>query len=176
MASSPSPSVTPTPTTSPTPTPTPVPQPTPTPTPDKWILDEDQSSMDDTLSVTAFLRSDNEQRANSYSSTHATLVVRCQERETDVYINVDTFISTQPTRVRYRLDEEKAREETWSVSTDYKAFFVRGAIAFARKLAASQKFVLRFTPHGDSPLEYEFDVRGLAPHLAKIAKACNWKP
>ncbi len=132
--------------------------------------------MDDSPRVVAALQSENQETSNGYSSNYAALIVRCQERETEVYINVNTFIGSDNGRVRYRLDDQKAQDVTWGISTDFKAFFVRGAIAFAKKLAAGETLVMRFTPYGDSPQEFRFDVRGLRPHLAEIAKACGWKP
>ena len=175
-ASSPGPAL-PTPTSSPpAPTSPPPAESGPTPLPDKWTVNADTSAMDDSPSVTAILVSENEDRVNAYRSASAALIVRCLERKTDVYVAFDAFLGSGEVSVRTRLDDDKARDASWGVSTDNKAAFAPSAIAFAKQLAKTETFRIRLTPFNESPIEYSFDVRGLDKHLPRIAEACDWKP
>lgn len=160
----------------PTPVPTPTAEPTPTPEPSKWVVSRSTSGMDDTPFVVASLTSENMDSMNAYSRDYARMFIRCQENETDAAIRIDAFIGNDAVDVLYRLDDQKARTEQWLTSTDYKAIFSRSAIAFARKLVKAEKLRVRFTPYGENPVEFEFDVRGLSEPLAEIGAACGWKP
>lgn len=157
------------------PTPQPTQTPAPTPEPDKWTVDESSSSMDDTPSATLQLVSENKDRVNSYASAYAYLIIRCRENETDLYIAFDAFLGSDSISVRTRIDDEKAQDARWGISTDHKAAFARGAMALAKRLAKSNTYRVRLTPYSESPIEYEFDIRGLEQHLPKVAKACGWK-
>lgn len=134
------------------------------------------SAMDDSEGMVIFLDSENEQKFDGYRDESARLFIRCEERETNVILRVDAFINTNPISVRYRLGEGKARTATWSNSTDYKALFAPSPISFARQLTKVDQLIVRFTPYGDNPVEFIFDVRGLADYLGDVAKACGWNP
>lgn len=101
-------------------------------------------------------------------------------------------------KVGLRLDDDPARYFSWGESTDHKALFASdliwgeqwnsvigmnsptvvaysgGIIEFAKKLTGASKLTLQFTPFDGSPQVAQFDVRGLDPHLHKLAEACGW--
>lgn len=101
-------------------------------------------------------------------------------------------------KVGLRLDDGPAKYDSWGESTDHKALFASdliwgeqwdsligmnapkvvaysgGVVEFAKKLAGASKLTFQFTPFDGSPQVAQFDVRGLNPHLHKIAEACGW--
>jgi type VI secretion system protein VasI len=167
-----------------------------TPT-DKWHLAETRSPMDD--SKTEILRVDaQEQIQGPVGAITPSLIVRCKEKKTDVYVetgmaaSIEERIDGGPSefhKVRLRLDDSSATYDSWSESTDHKALFVRdmvlddranivamsgGAMAFAKKLASAKMLRFEFTPFNGSPQVMHFDLRGLDSHLNKVAEACGW--
>ncbi len=167
---------------------------------DKWRVTEEKSPMDDSQTVVLTLDSV-DQMQGPLGSVRPSLVVRCKEKETAVYVvtgmaaNVETDIDGGPTdyrTVRIRLDDGPAESyRSWKESTDHKALFasetVDGGIdsspstwqhhpvsEFAKKLAGASTLTFQFTPFDGSPQVARFDLRGLDVHLHKVAEACGW--
>lgn len=150
------------------------PSPPPEP-PDKWSLSHSTSGMDDSPMVVASLESDNSVSFTAYDEQRAQLYVRCRERKTDVVLSLDKFINTESAKVTYRIDDQKAKTVDWVASTNYKGLFSRSAVAFAKQIAKASTLRMRFTPYGESAVEFTFNVKGLDRYLPEIAKACGWK-
>jgi hypothetical protein len=110
------------------------------------------------------------------------LVVRCKERKTAVYLVTQTAASVErgadldEHTVRVRLDEEAAVAQTWSASTDSKALFATQPIQLVRRIAKARTLRIGFTPFNASPVIVTFDVHGFEQRLPSIAKACGWQP
>lgn len=118
-----------------------------------------------------------EERVNRYGSpSRPSLIIRCQEKATELYIVADDYLGMDTTQVAARIDDSKPATSTWDISTDSKGMFARGAIPLIRKLVGKTSYTVRFTPYNESPVTLKFDVRGLAGHLPKVAQACGWKP
>ena len=74
-----------------------------------------------------------------------------------------------------RLDKQKSKTRSWSISTDNKAVFVRGSdISFAKELMKHDKLLTQVTPYGESPVMATFDIRGLTEAIKPLRKTCNW--
>jgi type VI secretion system protein VasI len=164
---------------------------------DKWHLAESHSPMDD--SKTEVLRVDAEEQIHGpLGAITPSLVLRCKEKKTDVYIetgmaaSIEEGIDGGPSdfhKVRLRLDDIPASYESWGESTDHKALFARdiiledqanivamngGAMTLAKTLAKAKTLTFEFTPFDGSPQVMHFDLRGLDSHLNKVAEACGW--
>jgi hypothetical protein len=99
------------------------------------------------------------------------LYVRCREGEFDVYVTTD-FI-TDSGAVRYRIDDNGHRSETWTESTDFQALFYRGdSRAFARTLARSSRLIFEAREYVDGLHQATFHLEGLDIHLPEIESAC----
>ncbi|MCC6920140.1 MAG: type VI secretion protein [Alphaproteobacteria bacterium] len=155
--------------------PSPPPTEAPVAEPDPWRVREDTSEIDDSKRVTLMATAEDRYNAFGMRSQPA-LIIRCQERSTDLYIAVDEYLGMDTISVTARTDDDKAVTSTWGISTDSKAMFARGAIGLARKLASKKSLTVRFTPYNESPVTLTFDVSHLDEHLPKVASACGWKP
>ncbi|MFA7320562.1 MAG: type VI secretion system-associated protein TagO [Dokdonella sp.] len=102
------------------------------------------------------------------------LYVRCANSKTEVAVMTDTFISTNPTAVMYRIDEGTPKTREWLVSTDYQAVFAPQAVSLVKAMQGASDFRVRFTPHGESPMEFYFTIAGLEVYVPKLRKACGW--
>jgi type VI secretion system protein VasI len=129
-------------------------------------------------------------------ATTPTLIVRCKEKKTDVYVetgmaaSIEEGIDGGPSerhKVALRLDGNAARYEDWNESTDHKALFAdeseyrsdvvypAGAVVkLAKELARAKTLTFQFTPLDGSPQVMHFDLRGLDSHIDKVAEACGW--
>jgi Type VI secretion system VasI, EvfG, VC_A0118 len=156
---------------------------------DKWHVTEDKSPMDDSRTVALALDSDDEVRG-PLGQVRPSLIVRCQEKKTDVYITTGMAANVEADGehvVGIRLDDGAARHENWSESTDHTALFASdiiwnnheptfqgGRIEFAKRLAGASQLTFQFTPFDGSPQVARFDLRGLDIHLHDVAEACGW--
>jgi hypothetical protein len=145
----------------------------------KWTVSRSKSQMDGTSTVVLRLPSDNVVRGWLSRAARPVLLIRCQERVTDVY--VDVGLRPHPTAglfqrhsVRLRLDDSKAYSEDWSESTDGTALFSPDGVDMADRLAHADRLLFEFTPFSSPPAIARFDLRGLAPKLAEVARVCGW--
>ena len=149
---------------------------------DKWRVTETHSPMDDSKGVLLTLDSDDVIQG-PVETTRPSLQVRCQEGKTDVYVvtgmaaSIEEDVDGSPSdyhTVRMRLDDAAAETEPWLESTDHTALFVGMGQELARELSNANTYTFQFTPFDGSPQTMRFDVRGLDPHLHKLAEACGW--
>jgi type VI secretion system protein VasI len=155
------------------------PAPTPPPAGGMWIRSGSTSAMDDSTGITFSLEAINEIEGWPRQRVRPTLIVRCHERRTDVY--VVTGMSSQPVygeldkgHVRVRFDDEQSRNELWSESTDSKALFAPNPVSMARRIAKAKTLLLEITPFNSSPDTIRFYVSGFDAHLDDLVKTCRW--
>ena len=160
--------------------PSPSPNPPPRPPGGKWTQSQDTSVMDDSKGVTFFLAGEGEIVGWLQRKTPS-LVVRCKEKKTDVYMVTGMSASVESGdldghTVRVRFDDAAAQRQRWSESTDKEAMFAPNAVQMARATAKAKMLRLEFTPFNASPVIATFDVSGFDEHIGKVAAACGWKP
>ncbi len=136
--------------------------------------------MDDSQGVTFSLSADNE-IAGWLARETPTLIVRCRENATAVYIVTGMAASVesgdlQGHTVRVRFDDASAQRQRWTESTDNEALFAPDPIPMARNIAKAKALRLEFTPFNASPVIVTFDVSGFDERVGKVAAACHWTP
>ena len=146
----------------------------------KWEFSSGTSKMDDSTKKYATLYSEDYAVGWPSYKEKLELIIRCQENKTEIYIDLgmqpdNAYGRYNQSKVRIRLDKNKAFSEYWSESTDGKALFAPKSIQLAKKINKADSMYFEFTPFNSDPQIIEFDVRGLTPYLEKIAKTCNWK-
>lgn len=164
---------------------------------DKWQVREERSPMDDSQTVVLTLDSENVVQG-PMASIKPSLIVRCQQKKTAVYVvtgmaaSVEEDIEGGPSdfhKVGIRLDDSPASYSRWGESNDHKALFASdlildatghtaaisgGAIKLAKELSQASTLTFQFTPFDGTTQVARFDLRGLDPHLHKLAEACGW--
>jgi hypothetical protein len=150
----------------------------------QWRVSEDRSPMDDSQTVALSLDS-GDVIQGPLGSSRPTLVIRCKESKTDVYVitgsaaSVEQDVDGGPAdyhTVRIRLDQNSLQTEMWYASTDENALFTGDADEMLRELRGAQTLAFEFTPFQSSPAVARFDLSGLAAQLSKAADACGWGP
>jgi len=150
---------------------------------DKWRVSDDHSPMDDSKTVVLSLDSDNT-IDGPLGPKQPTLLIRCQEGKTQVYVDTGMAASVEEDQeggplyshtVRIRLDQSDAITEHWHESTSHDALFSDGdAIAFTKQLADAQTLTFEFTPFDANPAITRFELRGLSEHLPELGSSCGW--
>ena len=140
----------------------------------KWVVSESKSPIDDSVTVTMMLDA-SDTILNSYGQfNRPTLILRCSENKTNAYVNWDMFLGTDRIKVLSRIDKEKAKTRSWSISTDNKATFTPKNIAFIKSLFGHEKLLQQLTPYGSSPKTTSFEIGGLEEAIKPLRKACGW--
>src|SRR5690606_5301428 len=104
-----------------------------------------------------------------------TMIIRCRDNRTEMFINWNSFLGSDPVSTTYRIDKEPAQKSGWSLSTDKRAAFFPGSpVPTLRRLAESTTFVANVTPYSESPVTAVFDTTGADKALADIRKGCSW--
>lgn len=140
----------------------------------KWSIRSDKSPIDDSVNVYLSIQSKEPVRSG-YNTVRPSLFIRCSENKTNVFLNWGLYLGLDSTRMLTRFDSENATTETWSISTDNKAVFVRGSdITFAKKMMSHDKLLTQITPYGESPVMATFPIAGLSEAIKPLRQACNW--
>ena len=152
-------------------------------TTEKWHVTEEKSPMDDSKTVVLALDSEGMVQG-PLGAVRPKLMIRCQEGKTESYVFIGMAASIEGSSdggpseyhtVRVRFDDSPPQQfGLWSESTDHKSLFIGNGMALAKELSKANAFTFQFTPFEGSPQVAQFDVRGLDPHLHKLAEACGW--
>lgn len=146
----------------------------------KWLVREDKSAFDDSRTVILSLNSNEDIRGSFSGFAPANLMLRCMENTTSVFILAnDNFLADIQGygQIDLRLDSQKARQVSMSVSTDNKALGLWNgskAIPFIKSLIGGEKLAVRLTPFNESPVEFTLDIHGLEAALEPLREACKW--
>lgn len=147
----------------------------------QWGIFKDKSPVDDSLSV--YLSLDANDYINvGYKKFKPSLIIRCRENATSVFINYDIFLGNKPIKPLTRLDSEKAVSDVyWVTSTDHKAIFYdsllgegEASIKFIKKLLDKNKFFIRVTPYSENPVDATFDLTGIDEAIKPLRAVCGW--
>ena len=124
----------------------------------KWQVSAETSPIDDSKNVYAMLQAQ-ETISSMLGRARPTLILRCKEKKTEVFINWGVYLGLEETSVLTRLDDAKATSSTWGISTDNKATFYRGGhIAFIKQLLGHQRLLVQVTPYGEKPAMVTFPI------------------
>lgn len=145
-----------------------------------WSVRRTRSEVDDSERVVLTLTSSDSIRGRFQQPGPATMVVRCEENTTSVYLLFnDLFMSDIQGygQVTVRVDERRAREISMGVSTDNMALGLwrgRTAIPFIRDLFGGERMFVRATPFNETRVEMTFPIAGLEEAVSPLREACGW--
>lgn len=140
----------------------------------KWRVTKKSSPIDDSVNVFMHL-SANEMIKGRYGDKIApSIIIRCKENETEMYITWDMYLGIGDVEVIYRFDKETAQTADWSVSTTREASFVNKPISFIKSMIDKDSLLLRVTPYGESPVTATFPISGLKEAIVPLQESCKW--
>lgn len=135
-----------------------------------WEVSESANPIDDTLTVTAILSSEN---ASNYLGEKVTMILRCKSGRTEAYINWNDYLGSRAI-VTDRIDKAPAERLGWQLSTDSQASFRPRAQMFMESLAEATTYLAQVTPYNESPVTASFNVLGARGVVDRIRVACGW--
>lgn len=147
----------------------------------KWEVQVKKSEMTDTTDVYARLESLEPVRC-SFSNDKVTLLLRCQENTTTMYISTTGCHLTSSDYndygdVTYRLDDQSPRTQSFEESTDNRALglWTGGrSIPFIKSMFGHSSLLVRFTPFNESPVSARFPITGTEEAVKQLREACKW--
>ncbi|MGL4962899.1 MAG: type VI secretion system-associated protein TagO [Inquilinus sp.] len=164
--------------------PTPISQEAPAPAPETtsaWHNFTDKDGMSDFENSTWGAFADETiSDSTGLKSVKPSLVARCDDNETDVFVNWNRYVTTggidNDQTVTYRIDDKRAIRSDWSMSTDFEATFSRNAIPLLRNMKGAKRIQFATIPYGDGEVRASFDITGIDAVIADVSKRCGWKP
>ena len=157
------------------------PHPTPVITTDtgKWKSDTTRSELDNT--TTTILRLDAEnQVSGSTISSKPTLILRCKNRQTEVYVAAGMQLKedydTHTTPIRMKLDDLDVIAINGDVASSGDAVFLPtgGTAQTVTTFALAKRLVFEITPFEALPDEAVFDLKGLRSTIMTVKQSCGW--
>ena len=139
----------------------------------KWKVDIDSSKIDDSQTVILTLDS-SKKISGTFKKTTPTMVLRCENNKTNVYITTDVFLGSETIQVKSRLDNKNTQKQNWRISKNHKAMLAKMPISFIKKLMKHEKLSIEFEPYRKSKERMEFDIQGLTESIKPLREACYW--
>ena len=138
-----------------------------------WEYNSSISPIDD--SVTHVLRLEANEKIEGGIFGHTpVLIIRHKENETEVYINISSYLGSESKSVIHRLDDRDPITMTWGVSTDSKAiFYPQNDKVFILEMKKAKRLVIRLQPFGESPITSVFNLTGLEEAIKPMASDLN---
>ena len=113
-------------------------------------------------------------------TTHVrpSLVVRCLNRKTEVFVYTETPSKMESTdglhSVRLTFDGAAGSEERWPDSAEHDALFAPDGTALARRISSAHRLRFGFSPHNADPVQVDFELGDAATVMSHVAKTCGW--
>jgi hypothetical protein len=114
-------------------------------------------------------------------TTHVrpSLVVRCLNRKTEVFVYTETPSKLESTdglhSVRLTFDDAAGSEERWPDSAEHDALFAPDGTALARRISSAHHLRFGFSPHNADPVQVDFELGDAATVVSHVAKTCGWR-
>jgi type VI secretion system VasI family protein len=143
------------------------------PVPGRWTTSTEPAAGGGTDVYT--MVSSNDALSAAGGAGRPTLVLRCVDEQTDLYITWFVAVGAEAMDVETRMDDETARTEPWSVSTDRQSTFFEGdAAARIREWMDGDALRADLALAGQTPLSATFDLTGLDEAVPPLRQACGW--
>lgn len=139
----------------------------------KWRVTRKTSPIDDSKNVILALDAE-ETIPGMVAPAQPTLIVRCKEGKTELYIAWEVYLGLDETEVLTRVDDAPASTETWDISTDNSATFRREPTSFIKHLLGHRRLLAQVTPYDANPALVTFELAGLDHAIAPLRQACGW--
>ncbi|MGA3683482.1 type VI secretion system-associated protein TagO [Pseudomonas graminis] len=138
----------------------------------KWYTTTKTDPLTDKSIYTAILISES---GKGRFGENISMVARCANGTTDLFVNWSSFIGTDDASVTYRVGKNKAITRSWQISTDHTSTFFPGSpVKTLKDMMQAETFAVNVTPYSESPVTAIFEVSGAESAFADIRKDCKW--
>ena len=142
-----------------------------------WAVNEIKAPIDDSLSVSA-INVSAVKRGGLNGDT--TLIARCQEGETALIFNADTYLMSEYDRYSlptvYRIDDQPSVTTNWGTLTSNQGVGLFGSEAtrFLTQVEGAKKLFVRVTEKNGQNHDAIFMLDGMPAINARLKAACGW--
>ena len=137
----------------------------------KWLVLEDKDEMTDKSNVILMLESEE----SASPRRNETLIIRCRNNKTDVFVNFDKYLGYSSPKITYRIGSNPPKIQNWSESTTKKSAFSPNPIALIKELLTGNSLLVEAYPYQEGRLLVKFDTTNLSNSIHKVQTLCNWK-
>jgi hypothetical protein len=149
-----------------------------------WSVSVGKSPVDDSKRIVARLEASKVTGGQGLGDAQAILVVRCLERELNLYLSTSEFVGMREGKtVLIRLGAQTAKQDRWTPSSDGRAVGLWGgdgkrAASLVNDLISDDppSLVIRSDIYNGPPITAQFDVTGARQALEPIIALCSTKP
>lgn len=140
----------------------------------KWLFEETSSAV--TGAKTSVIWVGGELSSTNYLGDYPTLVIRCNNKKTEAYINFRAFLGSKNTSIAYKIGDNAFKNESWNLSTDGTALFApaNSAQAFALSLLNNAKFAAEAQSFSNGKMTGIFDITGIENAISPVRQECGW--
>lgn len=145
-----------------------------------WLVRLDKSEFKDTTDVYMSVESDEELPCGMFDRSKATLLIRCKENTTSLFISTSCHLTSGHGgygRVEYRIDDRKSVTRSFTDSTNNRALGLwngGSSIPMIKQMLDGETLLTRFTPFNESAVTARFQIKGLNTAIAPLREACHW--
>lgn len=143
-----------------------------------WDIKKSISQIDDSQRVVVAQKADRALSTWGYGDP-PTFAVRCQEGVVSLMLSAGQSFSKE-TSVTWRLDQERAFEQTWHSADAQQGIVLDGDLRDVAQLivqlASHKQLVMRVVAPGSSPIIVAFHLDGLTDKVKDVWRACGVNP
>ena len=146
------------------------------PGPGRWHLDRYNSALSGGEVIAVSLRAQQADAATLMPWTQPLITIRCDNGVTQVVIAPQQRLSTsnQQMEVVLRVDGGEEVREVWQVSEDSLSALRPDPVPWLKTLLDATLLQVSFRPYLGKPIDFTFDIEGLATAAQPLAEACGW--
>lgn len=137
----------------------------------RWRASVEKDPLDDSKTTHLFLVADS---GANYKNDRPSLNIRCSSKKQELFINWNTFVASDFSTIKMRIDEKESFQEDMSMSSNNEATFTYYADKYIKQLRAGKKFVAQVVPFGANPITAIFSLNGLDKALRRVENECGW--
>lgn len=138
------------------------------------------SLIDDVKTVGMFVTAENEVTGLIGLRSKPNLVIRCQNKQTSIFVLTDQYLveGYGYGRIRYRIDKnDPVSTLDWSVDDTHRAFgfwINGGSLPLIKDLFGAKKIIIEYRPFQGSLVEAVFPIAGIEKEIGPVREACGW--
>ena len=148
------------------------------PAPTHWSRDNEHRWISNHKRSVAYELDANQQVRVWTTHVRPTLVVRCLNRKTEVFVFTETPAKLESAdgthTVKLTFDDAAGTDERWPDSEEHDALFSPDGTSLARRLASAHRLRFGFTPHNAAPVQVDFDLGDSAAVMSNVGRTCGW--
>ena len=138
----------------------------------KWTVSEEIDPVTDNKSTYVSITADS--GTGKYGNP-IQMTIRCMNKKTSLFVNFETFLTTDYPHITYRIGKSKAVSDYWFPVTTKKGGIPQSNnVSIIKKMMKAESFLVQTTPYNETSITAIFDIRGLENAVSGLRQNCKW--